>query len=184
MNTPPRKESETGLYAPVWRKMNQLIDYMREISLVSGRNIKLTRTMNGTLALGEASVSVPPAEAGKIEQFKLRVVSNDTLLCVRWDGTTEGEEVFVYKPWKLRRTTWEGQTVVITTERTPATISVTYTAVSSTKRTATSPEIGTENQYVIPRYAANDIIYAMRCDDFDGNYIDLNVDGRAWAEHE
>lgn len=54
MNTPPRKETESGLYAPVWRKINQLIDYMREISVVHGRNVRVTKTMNGTLLLGDA----------------------------------------------------------------------------------------------------------------------------------
>ena len=55
MNTPPRKESETGLYAPVWRKINQLIDYMREISVVNGRDVRVSRTMNGTLLLGSGT---------------------------------------------------------------------------------------------------------------------------------
>ena len=54
MNTPPRKESETGLYAPVWRKINQMLDYMREISVVNGRDVRVSRTMNGTLLLGSA----------------------------------------------------------------------------------------------------------------------------------
>ena len=55
MNTPPRKESETGLYAPVWRKINQMIDYMREISVVNGRDVRVSRTMNGTLLLGSGT---------------------------------------------------------------------------------------------------------------------------------
>jgi hypothetical protein len=54
VNTPPRKESETGLYAPVWRKINQMLDYMREISVVNGRDVRVSRTMNGTMLLGSA----------------------------------------------------------------------------------------------------------------------------------
>ena len=121
---------------------------------------------------------------GKVEQFRFKTMGADTIVCVRWNGTTEGEQVTIYKPWKLRRTPWHGQTVSIATERLPAIIQVTYQYLSNTKRTATSPQSGTETQYVVPRYLPGDVIYASPCAARNGAYRDRTVDGRAWSEHE
>lgn len=180
MNTPPRKESETGLYGPVWKKINQLIDYVREISVVNGRNVRLTRTMNGTMLLGESAPEVQEATPGVIKQFRVKVVGDDSMTCVEWDGTTEGSQETILKPYLLRRTPFDGQTFSISTERIPATISVTYNYSSATKRTATSGGV-VETQVIIPRFAVNDIIYAMNCEDAGDQLIDINADGRAWA---
>lgn len=53
MNTPPRKQTESGLYAPVWREFNKLIDYVREISITGSRNVRVSRSLNGTTLVGE-----------------------------------------------------------------------------------------------------------------------------------
>ena len=176
MNTPPRKISETGLYRPVWREFNRLIDYVREISPVGGRNIRQTRTMNGTLTLADA-VSQTPGEPGSISKYTIAVIHDDY-----WEAD---DGSLIAKPWRLRRTPFDGQSITFDDEN-GGTYTVTYNYTTSIKRTATIGSTFTELQVVIPRMKVDfDHVYAMVSDNGTGltgiDLIDINADGRAWA---
>lgn len=63
MNQAPRKQSETGLFAEVWKEYNRLLDYIREISPKSGFGIRTNRSMNGTtIAVDKQVVDATPAQ--------------------------------------------------------------------------------------------------------------------------
>jgi len=198
MNTPPRKESETGLYAPVWKKINQLIDYVREISVVHGRNVRLTRTMNGTLLTGEA---VAESGGAEVQQLRLKSIENDFYTCRSWNGTTEGStDIYVARPFQHRVTNFDGQSIAYSSDGDAFTATFAYT--STTKRTKTISGTA-ETQVLIPYFKTDfDLIYAIDVgqtitirsgagyatltdpNDAPITLIDLNVDGRAWAKLE
>jgi hypothetical protein len=116
---------------------------------------------------------------GLIVQANVVEQGGDWIKVLTWDGATEGTtEIVVAKPYLLRRsiTSWNG---------------ISYTYTSDSERTATkSPD--SETQVIVPAYVADDILYIVRVsqfgtdvDDPDGNpvyWLDLNVDGRAWAK--
>lgn len=166
--------------SPVAGWSNKLLAYIKTLRLVEGVGYKLTRTARGTSLVIEKSSS-QSSDPGTIEQWKFKEMRDDKLLCVQWDGTNEGLASEIWKPYKLRKTPFHGQTITYTLERSPGTLAVTYSYSSATKRTATSAA-GTETQYVTPQYKVDDVIYAVRCPQLDNDYIDLNLDGRAWAE--
>jgi len=109
-----------------------------------------------------------------LKRFRIKTVNNDTLTCVTWDGTLEGaENIEVAKPWKLQH--------VLSNYGSITTIS----SVSSTEITV-GDGTTSETWVVTPSYEVDDEIYA------DSNvsggvyhatarYIDVNIDGRAWA---
>jgi hypothetical protein len=117
-------------------------------------------------------------------RFKLKSVQADYLTCRTWDGTTEGStDIYIAKPPKLRHVASES--LVGTTW--------TYTYSAETgyedgKRSA-SDGTNTEKQVVIPVYVIGDEIFASTPDNgtdvtvsaTELTYLDLNVDGRAWA---
>lgn len=116
---------------------------------------------------------------GLIVQANVVEQGGDWLKVLTWDGTTEGTtEIIVAKPYLLRRsiTSWNG---------------ITYTYTSDYEREATDG-VDTEDQVIVPAYVADDIVYIVRVsafgtdvEDEDGNpvyWLDLNVDGRAWAK--
>jgi len=122
-----------------------------------------------------------------LRQFKVQSLQTDYLICREWDGYTEGDaDVRVALPWLLRRTPHDGAA---------ARASITYTYTDNETRTADNGA-STETQVIIPSYVASDIIYAERgifggtslnFTDSNGNdipveWLDTNVDGRAWAK--
>lgn len=192
MNTPPRKESETGLYAPVWRKINQMIDYMREISVVNGRDVRVSRTMNGTLLLGNSIETVVQQSAGVIKQFRVKSQSYDYNVCREFDGTTEGTtDVRVAKNPNLRRTGWDGTTVAYALEAYPGapstSMAITYSYIAPTYRTASvvaGAAVSVEHEVIVPRYIDNvSVIFASQSENgtgvTDADWIELSP--RAWA---
>ncbi|HYG73471.1 MAG TPA: hypothetical protein VEK08_00460 [Planctomycetota bacterium] len=114
----------------------------------------------------------------RMRQFTIVSVEPDYLVCREWDGVEEYGQVLVAKPYLLRN--------AITARN-----GVSYTYTNTQTRTAVQSSI-TETQVVIPRYVEGDIIYAARGiqggmgmpEDVshDIRWIDLNVDGRAWAK--
>jgi hypothetical protein len=183
MNTPPRKESESGMYAPVWRKINQLIDYVRETSVVNGRDVRITRTMNGTLIKGEAAGKEAPAQDATLQEVTVTSVSWDHYVC--WNGS---EQVLVAKPYKLRRSPFNGTVNYV--DEVGRAYAVTYNYTHPSRRSASMNGTLVEYQVVIPRYVTpTDKIYIIGGSitvDIDGvqrtlDFLDINADGRAWA---
>jgi hypothetical protein len=150
--------------------------------LLSGPGYKVRETAQGTTLDIEKG-----AGGSKIQTFKYKSMQGDYLVCRSWDGTTEGaSDVYVGKATKLRHS--------ITSETIDGT-AYAYSAYSLTAQTRVSTPAGgaAENQIVVPRYLANDIIYAMAGRTFLAavgtppnttqiTLMDLNIDGRAWSE--
>jgi hypothetical protein len=190
MNSPPRKIAERGLFRPVWIEFNRLLDYVREISPMGGRNVQQIRTLNGTLTIAEAVRQSPAENPAPIKQYRVKTVASDHLVCREFDGTTEGpDSIAIARPFNLRRAIWRDAPISYPLESYPGgggTAVVSYSYISAVYRTAT---IGTliEHQVVIPRYVPNfSIIFATQPDNGTGvglapDWLDLNVDGRAWA---
>lgn len=159
-----------------WRTINQLNEllqpYISEIRRLSSAVADLRMRPN---------VKEGGGGGGKVEQFRFKSHNADTITCVPWDGTTEGAPVTIYKPWLLRRTPFDGKTRVLQTDRTPPTLTVTYVYSSNSRRTKSAGDIA-ESQYITPGYTLDDVIYAVPCDQIGGAYLDINADGRAWAE--
>jgi hypothetical protein len=152
VNTPPRKESETGLYAPVWRKINQMLDYMREISVVNGRDVRVSRTMNGTLLLGTAKGEASVPSVSKL--CRVKSIEADYLVCRDWGGTDNtsddgASDIYVARSYELRRTTYHGKSVEFDTGSEVFTASYSYT--SNTRRVKTILLVP-ETQVIVPYY--------------------------------
>jgi hypothetical protein len=127
---------------------------------------------------GVVSVAFPAA--GGVTQYRLKSVQGDYVTCRTWDGTTEGgTDVYIAKPMKLRNSI---------TSATIDGVSVTYSYTTTVARTATISSVD-EDQVIVPRYLADDLIYAISADYTSVSVsgtpltkIDINADGRAWAK--
>lgn len=118
-----------------------------------------------------------------IARFVITEVAGDYLVCREFDGTQQGDQnVFVAKPPLLRNSLGSRA-------------SITYTYANVDERTADN-SAETEDQVVVPSYAVDDEIYAVRglvrgsgvLSDPGGTqkieWLDLNLDARAWAAVE
>ena len=88
--------------------------------------------------------------------------------------------LYVFKPWTLEKTPWDGNTDAA---------GVTYTYTDNSTRSATDGT-NTETQKITPAYNPGDWIYALPLpvgsdtslsNGKSTNFIDINSDGRAWA---
>jgi hypothetical protein len=112
-----------------------------------------------------------------VAQFIIGAVSGDYLVCKTLSGTTSGtEDVYVARPYLLRRTIWSGATRN----------GVTYTYSGNQSRDATTG--GTAiNEKVTPSYQVGDVIKATANIQGTPNvtgaeWEDDNRDGRSWAK--
>lgn len=184
------------MYAPVWRKINQILDYLREIQVAHGRNVRVTRTMNGTLLLGEAQAQEAPPPSPPVTRYRVKnfLLSGDVLVCNRMneDGSVVTEETLIARPFNLRQSDWNNQLISYQTEgypEAPTNVTVRYVFQNPVYRIArieTSTGSTDEHQIVVPRYIANfSVIYAAEPENGTGlsnaTLVDLNVDGRGWA---
>lgn len=155
-----------------------------ERTVLAGEGILLSYTQQGTrIQINQKRLSSEPSE---IKQFIVKSVNADTLTCHEYDGTTEGNsDITVAKPWRLRRTPFDGQTIVFTDEN-GSNYSATYVYSSNVSRQVTIGSV-IENQVVIPRFKIDfDIIFADQPSNGTGLtdviWCDTNRDGRAWAK--
>lgn len=178
---------------------------VHKIESVAGNNITLTeplvyRQASGTIVGASLQTAVEwqdisarrwsgPGGGGTSEtaQYKVKERGNDYVMCHTWDGETEGaDDIYVAKPYLLRKTPLDGKTRNGITYDYSATID---------RRTATKgvePNEIEETQIVVPSYLAGDIITAIRgitggTEVFDPTeeeveWLDLNADGRAWMK--
>jgi hypothetical protein len=135
----------------------------------------------------------PSALDFALQQMIVKSVAADHLVCRRLepdgrdnDGNdmySEGAlDVCVLKPWTLRRTPFDGETIG----------GKTYEYQDNATRTVTEDE-ESENQAITPDYETDCVIFAAMTDvrgqlDPEDVYepgrtvlVDVNVDGRAWA---
>ncbi len=132
-----------------------------------------------------------------IGMFIVKEVLADHLRCRSWDGEEEGTvDVLVAKPWLLRRTPFDTLEIA----------GIEYTYINDYSRTAEDTETEeTEEQEITPTYQpaegeyAGDVIFAAHTilrgtavvieEEVEEEtvttipyWIDLNIDGRAWAK--
>ena len=141
----------------------------------------LNRLVSGVVRARPGIVSpaqIPVAQGGVILQVNVVEQGGDWLKVRTWDGTIEGTvDLYVAKPYLLRRSlaSWNG---------------LTFTYTSNYEREATDG-VDSEDQVIVPAYVVDDILYIVRpvggTDTVDAAdnpilWLDLNVDGRAWAK--
>ena len=106
--------------------------------------------------------------------------AGDYLICDSWDGATQGGEQFIVaKPYLLQQSTLDGQTDAQGN-------SYAFTGIDAVTVTNGTD---TEDWEVTMDYNIGDLIYAagsirggIDCPTAAADYIDLNIDGRAWAK--
>lgn len=124
--------------------------------------------------------------SGSATQYRVKSVQGDYLTCRTWDGTTEGsDDVYIAKPFKLRHS-------ITSAVLDGATVNYTYASLANNldgTRTATPTSGSAETELVVPRWLANDLIYAVQSNatgvSVGGNaltMVDINADGRAWVK--
>jgi len=198
VNTPPRKQTESGLYAPVWREFNKLIDYVREISITGSRNVRVSRSLNGTTLVG-----VPESSGAgtTLKHYRLKSISQDYLVCREWGGSgtvaNDGSsDIYIARDPELRRTSFDGKSIAYSSDGDSFTATFAYS--SNTKRAKTVSGVA-ETQVIIPYYVIDSattnnnstIILAAESEnktgvqDASGNDIYLvEITQRAWAKLE
>lgn len=177
-----------GRFRALYGEINRIKKALRQLQPISSLNILTGVTGNGTYREG---LPTRGGGAAKLNQYRLKEMFGDFYRCRKLDGAVEDtEDVFIAKPWRLRRSTTEGKTIHFDTGD-EAAFDAHYSFTTNTKRTVT---IGgaSEVQIVIPRFKLDfDIIYAIESEDDLGltdtnlepiTLIDINADGRAWAQ--
>ena len=167
-----------------------LLKCVLQRSIKVGPGLRASYRVDGTLIELEGRAASGGA-GGTIQQYKVTVISDDSITCRTWDGTTDGtSDVIVAKPYRLRKTPWNGITVVYDFNGTSYSIVYSYLATPGfrTAQVTVGGTQTTESQAIIPIYKVGDIIYATEpeggTDVFVGSavtWLDLNVDARAWA---
>lgn len=127
------------------------------------------------------------SSAPEVRRFKISEIKPDYLLCVQWDGITEGAATYIAKPFLLRGSattrTFSGGTLTFGS----------YTT-DGGQREATLDAVS-ETQVIVPEYVVGDEIVAVRNvrgktgvtrEDADAEveviWLDMNTDARAWAK--
>lgn len=178
------------------RYLNWLRSEIEANKVCDSAQIKVSRTTRGCHLRFTEQAAPAAAEAGVIKQFRLKEVFGDYLRCREFDGTTEGgTDILVAKPYKLRRTPFDGAGHEVTFKRESngqvQTIGYRYAndpnhPVGFCTRTATVTQNGqAEFQVIIPRFILGDVIFASQAENGTGvavaEWQDINCDGRAWA---
>jgi hypothetical protein len=139
--------------------------------------------LGGIVELDLTNISVGGSSGASVQQFKIVSDGGDYWVCKTWDGTTLGSStVNVAKPYKLR---------AVNGPTSEAIRSVTYSysyALTSGEyvRSTTATGVATTD-YMTPSALTNDIIYAVTFSTATPatlaavTWLDINVDGRAWA---
>lgn len=115
------------------------------------------------------------------KRFRVVSLETDYLVCNEWNGIEQGGvEILVAMPYLLRRSPFDGL----------SRNQIAYSYLSDSTRTA-SGAAGEETQVITPSYVSDDEIVALKNvsggvgvigPDDPLEWIDINVDARAWAE--
>ena len=168
----------------------QLLRCIRERTVKVGPGLRVSYKTDGAL-IEMKGVEGGGASGKEIQQYKIVSIQDDYITCQTWDGTTQGtDNVLLAKPYRLRKTPWDGVTVTYDFNGTTYSILYTYLATPGfrTAQVTTGGNQTTENQAIIPIYQVGDIVYGSNpeggTETFVGSEItglDINVDARAWA---
>lgn len=139
---------------------------------------------NGRLTLDLDGPAAPPV----IRYMRVQSVEADYITAIAYNPATDteiGAEISVAKPYGIRQTPFDGQTISYDDGT-----SLSYSYSTQRKRTATdTSDSSTEEQVVTPDYFVDDEIQAMRMNtglqDTSGNdimWVDMNtMTPRYWA---
>jgi hypothetical protein len=95
----PRKPAGGGKEAKYAQGLYEKVFKENRLGQVSGHRVM--NTTGGKMIVPSSSGS--KGSGASVQQFKLRFVEDDYLVCREWDGTTIGAtDVYVLKPYKLR----------------------------------------------------------------------------------
>jgi len=179
---PIKPEIQPGDTLSVKRFLRPVVEgILQRISVSGGRAKRI-----GTSLAIEIDKPLPRTTARRL---LLKSVSDDYLVCRAWDGTTEGSSaIYVAKPFLLQRTPHDGVSRHGYTAGN-------YAAYAITRTVTRDSDAETEDQIIVPNYQVGsgsydgDEVYALLCKtgisaDLPVRLIDLNVDGRAWAESD
>lgn len=180
--------------AALYGWLNQLLAYAESLRPVQSLNTLTSHTAIGTVrqGLGESA-----PEPGNVLMVKVVENLGDYVTAYEYDAasdTTTGSLLKIAKPWRLRRTTWDGTTYRFTFNGVSYDLLYTYTATDY--RSARDVSSGTvERQAVIPVYKADNILFATEPTNGTGvfvtegnttselTWLDLNIDARAWCRY-
>jgi hypothetical protein len=171
--------NQTGGRIPSFRKGDRLLaDDLNKLAqaiierLTGGNGVSVSSFLRSAVVTAEKIV-VPPVE---LTQVEVQSQEDDYLKCRTLDasGNTGPNDIYVMKPWTLRRSPFDGQTVN----------GVSYAYASHWSRTAD----GEESQLITQDYFAGAVIYVMNMNisievetGIFTRMIDVNADARAWA---
>ena len=192
MNTPPRKQTESGLYAPVWRELNKHVDYLREISITGGRNVRVNRSMNGTTLAGVTEAS---GAGTTLKHYRVKSIEGDFMTCREFGGDIDNtsldgtRDIYIARDPELRRSNFEGKSIAYNSDGDSFT--ATYTYSSNTKRTKTVAGVA-EVQVIVPYYKTDRTVILAAESENKSGVTDPNespiylveITQRAWAKLE
>jgi hypothetical protein len=119
-------------------------------------------------------LTLSPCETAQYGDAAGTVVGNDYIYCI----DSAGSHIAVLKPFSLRRSTTDGQTVgMIDGSHTYAFQNATWRKDTRTDNYGSAVVF---DEIIWPEYHGGDVIYASQVDG-SGAYVDLNVDARTWA---
>lgn len=102
---------------------------------------------------------------------------NDYIVCRSWNGSDEGDtDIYIAKPWKLRHTASNYETITTLTTDDAETVTVSDGDTDETWKITPSYEVDDELYYVA---VAGTGVTVSGVGEL--GKIDINVDGRAWA---
>lgn len=158
-----------------WRQYRAMAEAANRIRTVTGDGRYIAADIVAD-SLNIRWVGPPIVYPSAAKRMRVKTIENDYLVCVPWDGATEGEAVNVAKPFKLRHilANYDDLTglTTVTSQRVQATDGATI-----------------ENWQVTLNYEEDDEIAAIKpiggagvtVGDTDLDWLDVNENGRAWA---
>ena len=169
---PPKFQSGEYLSAA---KLNEVVNMIIQ-RVVAGRGI-IVKSFGSQIVI-EAKEEFRPL-LPPLHQMVVKSDEGDYLKCRRLDALEdEGtQDIYVWKPWTLRKTPFNNKTVN----------GISYVYSENWARVA-SKDSDEEDQLITPDYWVNCVIFVAKmnisvevANDIFCQWIDANVDGRAWA---
>lgn len=186
----PRKATGNS---PLVDTINRLIDRAHSTEAIDSSGVKYNKTLRGTsiAVLGGGGVS----KKIQVAQFIVKEIQDDYLNCLKYSSTagelpasaTSDDWIKVAKPFELRFTDWDGQTVD------GLTFSYALVDFDWARRRATRVSDDVSEIQIIARpWYVGEIIYAIKgisggtfafdADEVPISWLDLNNTARAWAK--
>lgn len=187
MKSAPPNKRETGFFREVWIQTNRILEFSRSIAVQQNGSlgVKVSQTSNGTL------LKVEDQRLSRVtaKRFLLQTVEDDYYVCREWDGENmTGVAVNVAKSHELRRTGWDGETIVYgfpSFPNSPGQLQITYNYITPVYRTAASGGT-TEHQLIQPVLVEQQtVIFAIKS--VNGTGVEdadewIEFSARAWAK--